>query len=191
MKRKGAHVDTFSPVMNGCGDKLVTTQEPAVCGKSKKPKRGKPVASGKFGSAVVPIYRLGSGGRIRFMLSFYLEGKRQRRSFTSLEAAKKEAQLAAQRIQGGRQEMNDLRPHDREAYRTVTDLLKSSGVPLVTAVQEYVRANKLLSGIPLVSAVEEFSRKARGMKLGVKVKDVVEELLVAKKQDGLSHRYQL
>ncbi len=46
--------------MNGCGDKLVTTQEPAICAKAKKPKWGKPVASAKFGSAVVPIYRLGS-----------------------------------------------------------------------------------------------------------------------------------
>jgi integrase len=191
MKTKGAQVDAFSPVMNGCGDKLVTTQEPAVCGKSKKRKHGKPVASVKFGSAVVPIYQLTSAGRKRFILSFYMEGKRERRSFTNLETAKKEAQLVAQRIQGGRQEMNDLRPHDREAYRTVVDLLMPSGVPLVTAVQEYVRANKLLNGLPLLTAVDEFSRKARGMKLGVKVKDVVLELLVAKKQDGLSHRYQL
>jgi integrase len=191
MKTKGAKVDAFSPVMNDCGDKLVTTQEPAVCGKSKKRKQGKPVASVKFGSAVVPIYQLTSAGRKRFILSFYMEGKRERRSFTNLDAAKKEAQLVAQRIQGGRQEMNDLRPHDREAYRTVVDLLMPSGVPLVTAVQEYVRANKLLNGLPLLTAVDEFSRKARGMKLGVKVKDVVEELLVAKKQDGLSHRYQL
>jgi integrase len=191
MKTKGAQVDAFSPVMNDCGDKLVTTQEPVVCGKSKKRKHGKPVASVKFGSAVVPIYQLASAGRKRFILSFYMEGKRERRSFTNLDTAKKEAQLVAQRIQGGRQEMNDLRPHDREAYRTVVDLLMPSGVPLVTAVQEYVRANKLLNGLPLLTAVDEFSRKARGMKLGVKVKDVVEELLVAKKQDGLSHRYQL
>ena len=191
MKTKGAKVDAFSPVMNDCGDKLVTTQEPAFCGKSKKRKHGKPVASVKFGSAVVPIYQLASAGRKRFILSFYMEGKRERRSFTNLESAKKEAQLVAQRIQSGRQEMNDLRPHDREAYRTVVDLLMPSGVPLVTAVQEYVRANKLLNGLPLLTAVDEFSRKARGMKLGVKVKDVVEELLVAKKQDGLSHRYQL
>ena len=191
MKTKGAKVDAFSPVMNDCGDKLLTNQEPAVCGKSKKRKHGKPVASVKFGSAVVPIYQLASAGRKRFILSFYMEGKRERRSFTNLESAKKEAQLVAQRIQGGRQEMNDLRPHDREAYRTVVDLLMPSGVPLVTAVQEYVRANELLNGLPLLTAVDEFSRKARGMKLGVKVKDVVEELLVAKKQDGLSHRYQL
>lgn len=43
----------------------------------------------------------------------------------------------------------------------------------------------------MLSAVEEFSRKARGMKLGVKVKDVAEELFAAKRQDGLSHRYLL
>jgi hypothetical protein len=151
MKTKGAKVDAFSPVMNDCGDKLVTTQGSAVCGKSKKRKHGKPVASVKFGSAVVPIYQLASAGRKRFILSFYMEGKRERRSFTNLESAKKEAQLVAQRIQGGRQEMNDLRPHDREAYRTVVDLLMPSGVPLVTAVQEYVRANKLLNGLPLLT----------------------------------------
>jgi hypothetical protein len=95
MKTKGAKVDAFSPVMNDCGDKLVTTQEPAVCGKSKKRKHGKPVASVKFGSAVVPIYQLASAGRKRFILSFYMEGKRERRSFTNLDTAKKEAQLVA------------------------------------------------------------------------------------------------
>jgi hypothetical protein len=47
-----------------------------------------------------------------------MEGKRKRRSFTNLDAAKKEAQLVAQRIQGGRQEMNDLRTQDREALRS-------------------------------------------------------------------------
>ena len=154
MKGNGIQVDAVSPVMAGRGAKLVTNPEPAVCGKSKKRRQGKPVASVKFGSAVVPIYRLASAGRTRFILSFYLEGRRERRSFTDLGAAKKEAQLVAQRIQGGRQEMNDLRPHDREAYRTVVDLLEPSGVPLVTAVQEYVRANKLLNGLPLLSAVE-------------------------------------
>jgi len=191
MNEERGEVDTLSPAMNGCGDKLVTTQEPGICGLPLKTKKGKPVATAKFGSAVVPIYRLGSGGRTRFMLAFYLEGKRERRSFTTLEAAKKEAQLAAQRIQGGRQEMNDLRPHDREAYRTAIQLLEPTGIPLITAVQEYVRAGKLLGGIPLLSAVEEFSRKARGMKLGVKVKDVAEELFASKRQDGLSHRYLL
>ena len=191
MNEERGEVDTLPPAMSGCGDKLVTTQAPGICGRTPKPKKGKPVALAKYGSAVVPIYRLGSGGRIRFMLAFYLAGKRERRSFTTLEAAKKEAQLVAQRIQGGRQEMNDLRPHDREAYRTAIQLLEPTGIPLITAVQEYVRAGKLLGGIPMLSAVEEFSRKARGMKLGVKVKDVAEELFAAKRQDGLSHRYLL
>ena len=156
-----------------------------------KSKRGKSVATAKHGSAVVPIYQLDSGGRTRFVVAFYREGRRERRSFTTLEAAKKEAQLVAQRIQGGRQEMNDLRPHDREAYQTAVGLLEPTGVPLVTAIREYVRANKLLGDIPLLAAVDEFTRKARGMKLGVKVKDVVEELVAAKRQDGVSHRYLL
>ena len=191
MKKKPVKIDRISGCMETPGDKMVTTQEPASGGSSPKTKRGRPVAVGRFGSAVVPIYRQSSPQRTRFILSFYMDGRRERRSFASLEAAKKEALLLAQRIQGGHQEMNDLRPHDREAYQTATDLLKSTGIPLVAAIQEYVRASNVLSGVPLLAAVDEFSRKSRGMKLGVKVAEVVEELLVAKKQDGLSHRYQL
>ena len=88
MNSAEAPVDTASTAMNGCGDKLVTTQKPVTCGRAPKTKKGKPVTSVKFGSAVVPIYHLGSGGRTRFMLAFYLEGKRERRSFTTLEAAR-------------------------------------------------------------------------------------------------------
>jgi hypothetical protein len=166
---------------------MVTTHPPTPSGHPAKGKRGKPAASVKFGSAVVPVYRLGSGGRVRFAISFCREGKRERRAFTTLEAAKKEALLVAQRIQAGRQEMNDLRPLDREAYRTAVDLLEPTGVPLVTAIQEYIRAAKLLGGVPLLAAVDEFSRKARGMKLGVQVKEVVEELIASKRQDGVSY----
>ena len=53
----------------------------------------------KSGSATVPIYRTESKGRIRFALSFYREGRRERKIFTSLEAAKKEALFVARRIQ--------------------------------------------------------------------------------------------
>ena len=190
---EGREVDTIPGGMDACGDKLVTTP-----GESPRPPKrragegkGGPAAVVRCGSAVVPVYRLGAGGRTRFVIAFYRDGARVRQAFRTLEAARKETLLAAQRIQGGRQEMNDIRPADREAYHAALGLLEPTGVPLVSAIQEYVRAARLLDGTPLLPAVEEFTRRARGMKLGVRTPAVVEELVASKRQDGVSHRYLL
>ncbi len=82
--------------MNPGGDKMVTTQRdgpPAISSRSKK--KGKPVAVVKFGSASVPVYRLSEKQRTRFAIAHYRDGKRRRQVFSSLDAAKKEAQLVA------------------------------------------------------------------------------------------------
>ena len=99
--------------MEAPGDKMATTHaeptnkvlDPLA---PKRGKRGKPVAMVKFGSASVPVYRCDSGGRVRFVISHYRDGKRLRQFFPTLEAAKKEAQLVAQRIQAGMQHVTDL-----------------------------------------------------------------------------------
>ena len=94
--------------MEALGDKMATTHAelsntvphpPAP----KRGKHGKPVAMARFGSASVPVYRCDSGGRVRFAISHYRDGKRLRQFFPSLDAAKKEGQFVAQRIQGGMQ----------------------------------------------------------------------------------------
>jgi hypothetical protein len=79
------------------GDKLVTNSGPASPPNPsaltdppptrRKGKRGKPVATIKFGSASVPIYRSKSGGRTRFTIAFHREGKRERKVFSTLDAA--------------------------------------------------------------------------------------------------------
>ena len=66
-------------------------------------KRGAAHLKVKAGSAVVPIYRNESNGRVRFTLSFYRDGRRRRKVFSNLEDAKREAQFVAQRIQVGMQ----------------------------------------------------------------------------------------
>jgi hypothetical protein len=122
--------------MNTGGDKLVTnaasavptTSKPARCGRRKKPG---PAGVVKFGSATVPIYRMESGGRVRFAVAYYRDGKRLRQVFQTLDTAKMEAQLVAQRIQSGMQQMTDLKPHDREAYLAVR---KMAARPLPSAL---------------------------------------------------------
>ena len=53
------------------------------------PKVGKkgPFLKVKSGSAMVPIYRTETKGRVRYMLSFYRDERRMRKVFTSLDCA--------------------------------------------------------------------------------------------------------
>jgi hypothetical protein len=52
----------------------------------------------KHGSTVVPIYQGQVRGCTRYTVVFHLNGQRTRRTFGSLQKAKAEAQLVAQRI---------------------------------------------------------------------------------------------
>ena len=101
----------------------------------------------KFGSASVPIYQSDSKGRKRFIIAHYRDGKRIRKAFPDLAAAKKEALFVAQRIQSGMQHVTDQKPHERDNYKKAVELLDSLGVPLVAAVEDYVQARKLVAAI--------------------------------------------
>ena len=78
---------------------------------------------------------------------------------------------------------------DRDAFRAAQSLLSDLRLPLLSALEEYVRCRKLLVDAPLLPAVEEYLRRTRGVRLGATVPDVVKEFLAAKEQDGVSKRY--
>jgi integrase len=155
----------------------------------KRGKHGKPVAMARFGSASVPIYRCDSGGRIRFALSHYRDGKRLRQFFTTLEAAKKEGQFVAQRIQAGMQHVTDLKPHERDNYAKAVELLAILNLPLVAAVEDYVQARKLAESESLTSMATDYRRVFKPLTRRVSVPELVTELLAARKQDGASRTY--
>ncbi len=180
--------------MEAHGDKMATTHAdpsntvphpPAP----KRGKHGKPVAMARFGSASVPIYRCDSGGRVRFALSHYRDGKRLRQFFTTLEAAKKEGQFVAQRIQAGMQHVTDLKPHERDNYAKAVELLASLNLPLVAAVEDYVQARKLAESESLTSMATDYRRVFKPLTRRVSVPELVTELLAARKQDGASKTY--
>ncbi len=166
-------------------DKFQTTQERK---RSARPK-GKPFCIIRHQSASVPIYAYEVHGKVRYTVAFYMDGRRHRRMFTDLDEAKREAKLAAEKIQRGLQSNNDLRPAEREAFLVAQRILKEIDVPLVPAVEEYVRCRKVLGDVPLLAAVEEFARRTRGVKLGVSVPEVSAELIGVKRQDGITDTY--
>lgn len=177
---RGAPVDTSFPVMH---DKSMT--ETARASRNK----GKPVAVVKQGSAAVPIYRGTVRGCARFTVAFYLNGRRKRRTFGSLDKAKEEARKVALNIQRGMSHDNDMRPQDREAFKVAHSLVAPLGVPLLTAVEEYVLCRRKLGDVSLLTSVDEYVRRSRGFTVGVKVEQVVDEFIAVKTQDKLSRIY--
>ena len=185
-------VDTFSSVMNEAGDKMVTTQNGAGESRARKGgKRGGPLTTVKFGSASVPIYLSQANGRTRYFLCYHRDGKRLRQAFADLKAAKKEALFVAQRIQAGMQHLTDIKPHERESYLAAVGLLQRSGIPLVAAVEDYVRARDLAGAESLTTMAGDYGRLFRKVVQHVTVAQVVTELMAAKRQDKVSQRYLL
>ena len=173
--------------MNEAGDKMATNRGNAPPkGRSKK---AGPFLKVKAGSAVVPIYRTESKGRVRFTLSFYRNGRRMRKMFTDLESAKKEALFVAQRIQSGMQHVTDLKPHERDSFKAAEALLEKLGIPLYAAVEDYVRARTLAGTESLSVMATEYGKMFGNIVRRATVPEVVAELLKIREQDGASTKY--
>jgi len=145
------------------GDKLVTNQKnnansPVKSRVSQRKKKRSAHLVVKFGSASVPVYRSDSGGRTRFVISHYRHGKRLRKCFTTLEDAKKEALFVAQQIQSGMQYVTDLKPHERETFLSARQLSDSAGVPLISALEDYLHARQLAGVESLAAMATEYSK---------------------------------
>ena len=175
--------------MNEAGDKMVTNGRGTPNGPTGKRGKAGPHATVKFGSASVPIYLLESKGRIRFILAHYRDGKRIRKSFTDLAAAKKEALFVAQRIQSGMQHVTDLKPHERDNYVKAVELLATLDLPLVAAIEDYVQARKLSESESLSSMATDYRKFFKPLTRRVLVPELVLELIAAREQDGASKTY--
>jgi integrase len=167
-------------------DKYLTT--PATASTTKEAHTG-PHAIIRHGSVNIPIYAGITGGKTRYTIAFHLNGKRQRRMFTDLDKAKREAKLAAEKIQRGLAANNDLSTRDREIFHAARKMLAPLNVPMLAALEEYVRARMILKELPLVTAAQEFMRQNDGVKLGVTVPEVCAEMVAAKSQDSVSEGY--
>jgi integrase len=129
----------------------------------------------KVGNTSVKIYAGESGGYPLFTVVHYANGKRIRENFRKRADAKVRAREITTAIEKGRHEILSLTLADRESYIAAMNALRPVGIPLHAAVEEYV--------------AERAKRARQRSVIPKRVGEVVEELLVAKKRDGLSIRY--
>jgi integrase len=153
----------------------------------EKPDQRKPIIV-KVGNAAVKIYQGKSRGYNLFTVVHYAGGERKRETFARLEDAKRRAGDVARAMLNGRLAVLELTSADREGYVSALELLKPLGIPLHSAIEEYIAARSHLHGESLLSAVKEHAARRRYV-VDKGVGEIVNEMLMAKKHDGLSPRY--
>lgn len=145
----------------------------------------------------VKIYRTkyekrNSAGKSRryklYTLCYYVGKERRRETFADLPKAKARARKAINSILQGRLPVLQLTNADSESYSHAIQLLRPIGLPLHSAVEEYVAARLKLNGESLASVVSEHLARKRDIPQR-RVDEIVDELLSAKQHDGLSPRY--
>lgn len=142
----------------------------------------------KAGNVPVKIYRSITHGYDLFTIAYYSGGRRKRESFGNLTVAKDRAAEVARAIINDRLAVLQLSNADRDSYLSAINSLRPLGVPLHSAIEEYIAARNLLNGEPLLRAVEDHLGRRRNV-IDKTVREVVDELIAAKKDAGLSRRY--
>lgn len=168
-------------------DKLPTTDKNTSNRTKVQPKGPHSVV--RHGSVTIPIYEGITAGKTRYTLAFYRDGQRIRRMFTDIDKAKKEAKLAAEKIQRGLAANNDLSSRERDLFHAARKLLNPLGTPMLAAIEEYVLSRELLGDVPLVTAVKDYKRQNAGVRTGVPLTAICDELHATKVQDGVCQGY--
>ncbi|MEN9285452.1 MAG: hypothetical protein RLZZ179_2945 [Verrucomicrobiota bacterium] len=172
-----------------CTVELLTGESDSPTSPKVRKQSAGPAATVRHGSASVPIYRITSGTRTRFAISWYRDGKRMRQVFRSIEAAKKEALVVARQIQAGMQYLTDLKPHERDAFIAARDLADRAGLPLVPAMEDYLRARELAGTESLAAMATQYAKHFGSVVRQATVPEVVEQLIASRKQDGSGRRH--
>ena len=130
----------------------------------------------KRGNTTIKIYRH-KGRRYKgkhyelFTVAYRLNGKQQRKNFSRYKYASHFASDTATALEKGRTQVLSLSGADWQSYLAAKNLLRPFGIPLHEAIEEYVATRK------------------RKKTVEKRVGEIVDELLKAKEDAGLSKRY--
>ena len=136
----------------------------------------KSITAVKRGNTTIKIYRH-KGRRYKdkqyelFTVAYRLNGKQRRKNFSRYKDAWNFASDTAIALEEGRAQVLSLSAADWQSYAAAKNLLRPFGIPLQEAIEEYVATRK------------------RKKIVEKRVGEIVDELLAAKRNAGLSDRY--
>ena len=139
----------------------------------------------KSGNVRVKIYQgencVGGKSYEQFTLVFKEGGRRIRKRFAILDAAKQEANFVLVKLENRHNEVLKLEPADRAIYVQALELIKPFNLPLNLAVAEYADARKELPAhVALKDAVADYLARHRQVREKKTVSELVEEYITAK-----------
>jgi hypothetical protein len=77
------------------------------------------------------------------------------------------------------QHVTDLKSHEREAFLTARQLCDSAGVPLISALEDYLHARQLAGAESLAAMATEYSKHFGNITRRATVPEVVTQILEA------------
>ena len=145
----------------------------------------------KAGNVEVKIYADTNRGKSRFTISYYTTaGVRQREFFSDLRTAKLAAQRVAATMQSGEADVLKLTNQDRSTYLHALRLIRPFQCSIDIAASEFAQARKILAGgATLVEAARFYAKHHPAQMPRKSVREVLDELLAAKRSDKKSDRY--
>lgn len=165
---------------------------PCVNCREQKSGRSKNLHEIKRGNTVVKIYSRSIEKRGKtyplHTLAYYEAGQRVMRSFADLGEAKQEADKAADRLEKGERDVLKLTNSDQSAFALAANKLKPFGIPLLSAVEEYVQVLKILNGVGTpIGAAKEYADRHRNQLPDKPIAELVEQFI--KDREDPSERY--
>lgn len=142
------------------------------------------------GAATVRIYPITrKDGYLQNTICWKEGGRRRTRCFACMDEAKMVAQQISVRLTNGWSLGDEVTRRDIEILRHCEGLVRSFGVQLVAAVEEWVSARKTAGTIPLADAVRFYQANRTDILPSRTVAEVAEEFIGSLRNRGVSAAY--
>src|SRR5438552_3248172 len=154
----------------------------------KRNEDGFPMILKKRG-ATVKIYKVKNRDAVNFCVSYLSATGRQRRNFSDIELAKREAANIAQTVADGDMEALKLTGAERQIYVEAERAIAGTGLPLHSVAHEFARAFDILGGANIVEAARYFKKHVDVDLPQITAAEAVEKFRTAKESEGMSAKY--
>jgi integrase len=146
----------------------------------------------KVGQAAVRIYRYDREKDGETYTEFRVQegtgAARRFWNFNSITKARAKAKLIGQAIESGNAAILKYTPADLASFQRADDLLKIIGVPIESAVADYVTAYQKTGG-QVQAAADDFAKRKSKKLPQITVTEAFEKMIEQKRKDRLSERH--
>jgi integrase len=154
-----------------------------------KQRRDKFPITVKKGHAIVKIYEVKNRKRKIFTVTYLSTAGRQRRTFSNLDLARREAGIIAQNLADGDMEALKLTGEQKQIYVEAERAIAGTGLPLHSVAHEFARAFDVLGGPHIVEAARYYKKHVDVDLPQVTAAEAVEKFREAKEAEGMSAAY--